>query len=386
MKTYQIALFITVILLVYGLINTYIYIRGLQCIPAGSAGRIWFIAIFWVLVSTFVLARILERSHPGMISYIFTWTGSFWLAFMLFFFVFILLIDITRVFNSFLHFFPACLIRDPGKTKLILFYIVLGIVTAHVFIGYMNARTPRVRKLEIAIPKKSAAVDSLRVVMVSDIHLGTIISRERANKMVARINRLDPDVILLAGDIVDEDLAPVIKENIGESLGNLKARLGVYGITGNHEYIGGVEPAVKYLAAHGIFMLRDTVVLIDHAFNLTGRDDRDKPRFTGKPRMPLSTLLREADPSYPVILMDHQPFNLTKVAETGIALQLSGHTHHGQIWPLNYITRAIYEISWGYKKIGDTQFYVSCGYGTWGPPVRLGNRPEIVEIRLVFKE
>jgi len=96
-------------------------------------------------------------------------------------------------------------------------------------------------------------------------------------------------------------------------------------------------------------------------------------------------VLSGADPSYPVILMDHQPFNLDKAAEAGVDLQLSGHTHHGQIWPLNYITKAIYEVSWGYKEIGRTQFYVSCGYGTWGPPVRLGNRPEIMNIRIKFE-
>ncbi|HTX88517.1 MAG TPA: metallophosphoesterase, partial [Bacteroidales bacterium] len=341
---------------------------------------------FWFTVSTFIVARILERAHPGLISYIFTWMGSFWLAFMLFFFVFILFIDITRVFNSFLHFYPRWLIADPAKTKLILFYAILGIVTVHVFIGYLNARTPHLRKLELVIPKRSSVLDSLRIVMVSDIHLGTIISKERANKMVDKINRLDPDIILLAGDIVDEDLAPVIKENIGESLRNLKAKLGVYGITGNHEYIGGAEPAVKYLTEHGIKMLRDTVVLIGHDFNLAGREDRDRPRFTGKPRKSLEEVLAGADPSYPIILMDHQPFNLPKVAEMGVDLQVSGHTHHGQIWPLNYITRAIYELSWGYKMIGRTHFYVSCGYGTWGPPVRLGNRPEIVEIKIDFKE
>jgi predicted MPP superfamily phosphohydrolase len=164
----------------------------------------------------------------------------------------------------------------------------------------------------------------------------------------------------------------------------IKSKLGVYAITGNHEYIGGVESAVKYLKEHGIKELRDTCVLIDNRFYLVGREDRDRPRFTGKPRHELSDLMQQVDRSYPVILMDHQPFNLDRTVDQGVDLQLSGHTHHGQLWPFNYITSAMYEISCGYKKIGQTHFYVSTGFGTWGPPVRLGNRPEIVQITLTF--
>ena len=99
----------------------------------------------------------------------------------------------------------------------------------------------------------------------------------------------------------------------------------------------------------------------------------------------MAEILKGINLSYPVLLMDHQPFQLSKPEELGVDLQLSGHTHHGQIWPFNYITNAIYEVSWGYKKKGNTQFYVSCGYGTWGPPMRIGNRPEVVSITLHFE-
>jgi predicted MPP superfamily phosphohydrolase len=221
--------------------------------------------------------------------------------------------------------------------------------------------------------------------MASDIHLGTIIARRKANRLVETINSLKPDIILFAGDVVDEDLAPVIKNNLGANLLQLKARLGVYAITGNHEYIGGAEPAIKYLTEHGVTMIRDTAIFIDQRFWLAGRDDRDKPRFSGKPRKELAEVLASVDHSYPLILMDHQPFNLEKSVEQGVDLQLSGHTHHGQLWPFNYITSAIYEVSSGYKKIGNTNIFVSNGYGTWGPPVRLGNRPEIVQIKLTFE-
>jgi predicted MPP superfamily phosphohydrolase len=215
--------------------------------------------------------------------------------------------------------------------------------------------------------------------------MGTLIGPRRTGKLVDSINALNPDIILLAGDIVDEDLAPVIRQNLGEALTRLKAPLGVYGITGNHEYIGGAEAAVKYLEAHGITMLRDSVVKVADAFYVAGREDRDKNRFSGKPRKEVKELLLGADLSRPVILLDHQPFALEKAMEAGVDLQLSGHTHHGQLWPLNFITRAVYEVSMGYKKKGNTHFYVSPGFGGWGPPVRTGHRPEVVSILLRFR-
>jgi predicted MPP superfamily phosphohydrolase len=154
-------------------------------------------------------------------------------------------------------------------------------------------------------------------------------------------------------------------------------------VTGNHEYIGGVEQAVAYLREHGVTVLRDSCVTLPSGVIIAGREDRSSSSFAGKKRKDLSEILDGADTSKPVILMDHQPFHLEEAEHAGVDFQLSGHTHHGQLWPLNYITNAIYEISWGYLRKGATQYYVSCGAGTWGPPVRLGNRPEILHFRII---
>jgi hypothetical protein len=198
--------------------------------------------------------------------------------------------------------------------------------------------------------------------------------------MVKILNDMNPDIILLAGDIVDEDLAPVIEKNLGETLRGLRAKYGVYAVTGNHEYIGGVEEAVRYLSEHGITVLRDKAVLIDGSFYVVGREDRSITGFTGEKRKPLKQIMAGLDKRLPIILMDHQPYHLEDAVASGIDLQLSGHTHNGQMWPFNYITRAIYEISYGYMQKGDTHVYVSSGFGTWGPPVRVGTGAEIVQI------
>ena len=384
MKTSAFIIFIAIVLVIYGLVNSYIFIRGLQAIPAGSVWRGWYIAAFWSIAFMFVLARFMERAYPCAFTGVITWIGSFWLAFMLYFILVALFIDLARVINHFFHIFPGSFYTDYQQTKLIVLYSSMALVTLVVAGGFLNARIPRIKKMELHVPKSVQGEKTLNIVMASDIHLGTIIAKRKANRLVETINSLDPDIVLFAGDVVDEDLAPVINNNLGANLLQIKSKLGVYAITGNHEYIGGVEPAVKYLQEHGITVLRDTAVLIDRRFYLAGREDRDRSRFSGKKRMDLSDLMQEIDRSRPIILMDHQPFNLERTVEQGVDLQLSGHTHHGQLWPFNYITTAIYEISSGYKLIGKTHFFVSNGFGTWGPPVRLGNRPEIVQIKLIF--
>lgn len=220
--------------------------------------------------------------------------------------------------------------------------------------------------------------------MASDIHLGTLVGRKRLEKIAEAITETRPDLVLFPGDIVDEDLAPVIKENLGETLRSITAPMGVFGITGNHEYIGGVDDAVAYLEQHGIRMLRDTCVDLGGGITLCGREDRSSMQFAGKRRKALPELLKDVDRARPVILMDHQPFDLDSVAHAGVDVQVSGHTHHGQLWPLNYITALVYEQSWGYLQKRNTHFYVSSGVGSWGPPVRLGNRPEIIVLTLHF--
>jgi len=377
-------LFVSIVVAIYTLVNYYIFIRALQAIPSGSSLRPFFIAGFWLIAASFVAARFLERIYPCHFTEVLTWTGNFWLGFMLFFFLIALLLDITRLFDHFFHFLPSVVYIDYLKTKQIILVAAIVFSSVNIFAGYINARHPRVIELNLKIDKPGHGLKSLTISMASDIHLGTIIRKTKARELVKLLNAPKPDLILLAGDVVDEDLAPVIKDNIGEALCELKASLGVYAITGNHEYIGGAGPAVDYLEKHCIKMLRDTAVLVNGQFYIVGRDDRDKVRFTGKPRKELEEVMKDVDRSYPIILMDHQPFNLSRAADEGVDLQLSGHTHHGQIWPFNYITKAIYELSWGYKKIRNTHFYVSCGFGTWGPPVRLGNRPEVVIIHLSF--
>jgi len=178
---------------------------------------------------------------------------------------------------------------------------------------------------------------------------------------------------------VDGNPRPVMQLDLGSELKKIESKYGVFAITGNHEYIGNAETSCAYLEAHGIRMLRDEAVEIAGIY-LVGREDRAAKQFANLERKSLADLLAPLDTSKPIVLLDHTPFHLEEAEQHGVDLQLSGHTHHAQIWPWNYITQRVYEVSWGYKKKGNTHVYVSCGAGTWGPPIRIGNTPEIMAI------
>ena len=385
MRKINFIIFFSIVLSIYGLINYYIFRTGWFALPSGSPIRIIYTLIFLFVFLSFLAGRFLERRSISWFSSLLVWTGSFWLGAMVYFFFIILFLDLVRLINFLLPYFPDFIYANYEQTKLIIAIISTIIVFVVVVIGFINSLNPVITNLNISINKVVHRTKELNIAAATDIHLGTIICRARLERIVDKINSLNPDIILLPGDVVDEDIGPVIKQNLGETLKKLDAKIGIFGITGNHEYIGGAENACKYLEEHRIFMLRDSYVIIDNTYYIVGREDRSIKGFTGKLRKPLEEILEGVDRSYPVILMDHQPIHLEEAMTNNIDLQLSGHTHHGQLWPFNYITRKVYELDRGYKKMGETHYYVSVGAGTWGPPMRTNSRPEILNIKVKFK-
>ncbi|HWI62014.1 MAG TPA: metallophosphoesterase, partial [Symbiobacteriaceae bacterium] len=151
-------------------------------------------------------------------------------------------------------------------------------------------------------------------------------------------------------------------------------------------YIAGhIAEYRREMARAGIRVLVDEAVLVDDSFYVIGRDDISAGGFGGRRRAGLPAVLESVDRSRPLVLMDHQPYRLEEAEQAGIDLQVSGHTHRGQMFPNHLITRRIFEVDWGYLEKGALHVIVSLGFGTWGPPVRIGNRPEVVSIRVRFE-
>jgi hypothetical protein len=358
--------------------------RGLQALPSNLWLKTLYTFLFLLLALSFVVYRFTGHTSLFLFNHIITWAGAFWLAAAFYFLLAVILVDIVRLVNTVIHFLPSSGSPEYNKLKLLTLATSVIIVFLLLIAGYINAINPKIKYLNINISKTLANKKEIKIAAVSDIHLGTLVGKGRLEKLVNLVNAKQPDIIILAGDILDEEQGPIIRENIGQPLTKLKAPMGVYAIPGNHEYIGGINRAKKYIESLGIILLCDSVVNINNMLVLIGRDDISSYRFYGTKRKPLKDLMFGIDTSKFLLLLDHQPFHLQDAANRGIDLQISGHTHKGQLWPVNYITHAVYELDYGYIQKGNTHYYVTSGYGNWGPPVRIGNRPEIVVFNLKF--
>ncbi len=370
-------IFLSIVLLVNLVVNIYIFSRTKSLFP--ESGVAWWAAtiLFWLMAFSYVIGRFTENAGPMWLAEPFIKLGSWWLGAMVYLTLLFLLTDIFRGLNSLFHFSDILKFQwsgPKGAVAVITVYALSAIVLAF---GYYNAVSPVVRMQEINLSKPVPGGNQ-RVVLVSDIHLGMMISNGRLDTMVSMVNRQNADIILLAGDVFDEDLGPIIKNNMGDLLKNLKAKYGVYAVLGNHEFYGNADAAHHYLTEHDITVLRDSIVILPNGIVVAGREDITGQQMYGEPRKPLGELLAGIDREYPLFMLDHQPYKLDEAVENGVDLQVSGHTHHGQMWPFNHITGAMFEISRGYGKIGETHFFVSSGYGTWGPPIRTNSRSEIV--------
>lgn len=384
MKLAAMPLFIIFFFGLYFLASFYVYLRGLQALPSNFWLKVLYTLIFIFLSSAYFFSRKLEHTDFYVAHEICYWAGAVWMAALLYFFISVLLIDIVRLLNLAFHFLP---LRGTEAYHHLKNYTSLGTV-AVVFLllvfGYWNASYPRERTLEIKINKQAGQYDTINAVVVSDIHLGSLFGRHKVKELTDKINKFSPDIVFLVGDILDEAQLPIFRKNIGAPLKDIDAPLGIYAVTGNHEYIGGVESAARYLTSLGITLVRDTSVLVNSSIYIAGREDRDITRFISKTRKPLKEVVRGIDTKLPLILLDHQPYHLDQAVENGVDLQLSGHTHNGQFWPFTIIIKKIYEVNQGYKRKDKTHVYVSSGYGTWGPPFRIGSVPEIVNIKINF--
>lgn len=376
-------IFFIVFISIYTLINSYIFIRGWQSLSYLPFLKPFYIIIFFLFSFSYIFIKIFSEKIPPFLHDSLLWIGSFWFAFLLYFVLILLLIDLVRLIDHFVPFLPASLSSPNNLTKLFLglgsTILVLLICTA----GFINRANIRIKTLELTLPKKNSSLNELNIAMFSDLHLSPINDEDFLKKIIAKVNELKADIILLPGDIVDDKPVILNRNGIGSSLKQIESKYGTFACTGNHEFINGADNSVKFMEDNKIKVLRDSIIKINDSFYIIGREDRGGS-FMGNMRKPLNEILKNKTENLPTILLDHTPSGLNEAKENMIDLQLSGHTHNGQMFPLNFITGLIYEVSWGYLKKDDTQYYVSSGVGSWGPPVKLASDAEIVNIRIKF--
>ncbi len=272
-----------------------------------------------------------------------------------------LLLDIGRL----VRLVPGGWLHSNGRVACAIAVLMVGVFTA----GYLHYRDKQRVAVDLALPK--AAGHDVRVVALSDLHLGYHNPRKELARWVDMINAEHADAVLIAGDLIDISLRPLREEDMAAELRRIEAP--VFACLGNHEYYSGVEKSARFFSEAGITLLRDSVATIG-PLTIIGRDDRSNRR-----RKSLKSLTATVDKERSVVVvLDHQPYNLGEAEAAGVDFQFSGHTHDGQVWPVSMVTRRLYECSYGPWQRGATHYYVSSGMGIWGGKFRIGTQSEYV--------
>ncbi|MDR0371521.1 MAG: metallophosphoesterase [Prevotellaceae bacterium] len=355
------------------ILSAYVSVRGFQALKTLPVGRYIFLFLLLTLFLLFIGNVLLVRDFASCTAKVLGFIGFSFLIILIYLTLSFLLIDMVRLLNKIIGFAPQGMYVFRQWS----FLVTLGILAVVMITGNYAFNHPSVEQLSIRVENKPVQNRRLKIVLASDLHLGLSIDKKNLQKYVELINAQHPDMVLFAGDMVDNIVKPVIEQQMSEEFNRIHAPLGVFAISGNHEYYGE-NPYLfeNYLKENTqVQFLRDTVVLIDDSFYLVGRDDR-----TNLNRKKINEIVAGTDKDKPFVLLDHQPVELEESEQNGIDLQLSGHTHNGQFFPGNLLVRGMYENPYGYSKKTHTHYYVTSGLGLWGPKYRIGTASEIVVI------
>lgn len=322
--------------------------------------------VYWCLALSFFALQMFHKHLPISMGHVVYWVSTGWLAFFLYMALFLAATSLLKLAG----------VPIPHS-----FGISLGLTAVVLIAGFIHFTHPETKHLNIDLQKSSKEKRTMRVVAISDVHLGYGINKARLKNYVKAINNEHPDLIVIGGDLIDMSVRPLWGEEMYEELNQLHAPLGVYMVPGNHEFISGIKEASEFIQQTQITLLRDSVVTLPNGIQLAGRDD-----FSNRRRKTVHQLLQSTDKQAPVFVLDHQPHNeeVKAMIDEQIDFGFFGHTHHGQIWPLNWVTGAIYELGHGYLQKGNTHLYVSSGLGLWGPPFRIGSDSEMIVIDFTF--
>jgi uncharacterized protein len=388
-RVFGFALFITVACAIIAGLHYYFWARLVRDTQLSGLVRQIATAATVALVCLIIGTPIMSRVFPP-IGRVLAWPGFLWLGMMFFLAVVLFGTDVLRLLVGLVSRVSGYAIFDPSRRVFTARLLAGAALTsvAGVTAAAVQATRGRVavKRIEVLLDRLPAAADGMRIVQMCDMHVGGLLGKSFVEQVVHTTNQLAPDVIAIVGDLVDgsiEQLRPALAPMAG-----LRARYGAFFVTGNHEYYSAstARAWMDEIDRMGIRVLRNQRVPVgttEAGFDVAGVPDHGAGRFANDgPAENVAEAMAGRDPSRAVVLLAHQPVAIHEAARHGVDLQLSGHTHGGQIWPWGALVRLQQPFVRGLNRLQDTQIYVSCGTGFWGPPMRLGAPAEITEIVL----
>ena len=375
-------LFLISFLLVYGGFHLYFFLR-LKTALTLPGWILYLLAVFLLLMITApILVRFAERSGLSQLAVIIAYTGYTWMGIVFLFAAAAFAVDCYR----FLVWGAALLLQKKMAfqlSPLAAFWLPLVFSLSVSVWGAFEAWDIRLEKVTLASPKLPAALNGLRIVQISDVHLGLIVRHRRLAKILAAVKKAKPDILVSTGDLVDGQINNLA--GLAEMLQDIRPRFGKFAVTGNHEFYAGLHESLAFTEKAGFTVLQQRGVTVAEHFNIAGVDDAAMGYFTEPGRPSEKEMLQSLDRKNFTLLLKHRP--IADRDSLGLFdLQLSGHTHKGQIFPFNIVTLLYFPIHWGcLNPVDHCYLYVSRGSGTWGPPIRFLSPPEVTLIELVAK-
>jgi predicted MPP superfamily phosphohydrolase len=340
--------------------------------PAVMPMRILLIISAVVVQLPFFVSLIWGNSLPTKLTSILYIIGTSWIIIFLYLLLIFLFLDVVRL-THLINIKPFMVHNWYG------FGVFTIIISVLLTVGNINYYKKTRKEINIEI-SKYIPQNQLKLVIISDLHLGYNIGKLELENWISLINAEKPDAVLIAGDVVDNFIRPLEEERLYKTLRKIISKYGVFMALGNHEYIGNIEENLDFLRRANITVLRDTAVLINDSFYIIGRED-----YSRKYRKRLATITDDLDKSKPIFCIDHQPIRLKEARQNGVDFQVSGHTHYGQVFPINWLQKMMFETPYGYNKKGNTQYFVTSGIGIWGGKFRLGTRSEYVVVNITHE-
>ena len=369
-------MFFSVIFFIYILLNFYVYVR-IRSLFRRKSHRLVLTILFAAFTVLFPVSEMVSHAGGASSGAIVLLLGYLSLPFLLYLFLLVLLSDILRGINRILKIVAVEKLQSR-IARIVTLCMLLIVPTVIVIAGMAWFSDIRINRYSVQVPRRASPLKHLTVALASDFHLNRMTDETFLTRFSARVNRLQPDLLLIPGDVLEGDRQDGQLSRFQEAFRQIRTTYGVFGSLGNHESFGR-RGNLGFFSRSNIVLLQDSTPVVGSAFTLVGRRDTRDPQ-----RKPIEQLMRSVADSLPVIVLDHRPVDLEAISETHSDIVVSGHTHHGQLFPLNLITTRIYEVSWGYEKKGNTHVFVTSGIQVWGPPVRTAGDSEIMLIDVDF--